>query len=141
MPIKLLLSNEISVKDQIISLTSDLMYPSESDEKMELFEMEISTTEKMLLGNFRMFNGIRPEVEIEEMDFEFFFRPLIKIEDWYGEDEQKWATDSLKLKQLLLEKLNEIRILRVGKVEIDVYLFGIAEENKWIGLKTKLIET
>ena len=136
-----LLNEKKSLKDEIISLSFDLMYPSESDEKIEYFEIEVSTDEKLSLANFRMYNGILPETEIEEMDFEMFFKPLVKIEDWFGEDEKKWAEDSLKLKQLLLEKLKEIQILKVGKIEIKVYLFGKSEDCKWEGLKTKLIET
>lgn len=136
-----LLNDKISLKDEIISLSSDLMYPSESDEEIEYFEMEVSTEERLSLANFRMLNGIRPEVEIVEMDYEEFFKPLTKTEDWFGEDEKKWAEDSLKLKQLLSEKLKDIKIYKVGKIEIDVYLFGKSKENKWYGLKTKLIET
>ena len=136
-----LLNEKISLKDEIISLSFDLMYPSESDERIEYFQMEVSTTEKLSLANFRMYNGIRPEIEIEEMDFELFFKPLIKTEDWFGEEEKKWAEDSLKLKLLLLEKLQDIKVLKIGKIEIDVYLFGKSEDCKWEGLKTKLIET
>ncbi len=140
-PSQSLLNEKKSLKDEIISLSSDLMYPSESDEKIEYFEMEVSTDEKLSLANFRIYNGIRPEIVIEEMDLELFFMPLIKTEDWFGEDEKKWAEDSLKLKNLLSEKLKEIKILKVNKIEIDVYLFGKSEENKWEGIKTKLIET
>lgn len=136
-----LLNENILLKDEIISLSSDLMYPSESDEKIEYFEMEVSTDEKLSLANFRMYNGIRPEIEIEEMDFELFFKPLIKTEDWFGDEEKKWAEDGLKLKRLLTEKLKEIKILKVGRIEIDVYLFGKSEKCKWEGIKTKLIET
>lgn len=140
-PLESLLNEKISLKDEIIAISSDLMYPSESDESIEYFEMEASTDEKLPLANFRMINGIRPEIEIEEMDFELFFKPLIKLEDWFGDDEKKWAEDSLKLKQLILEKLKEIKILKVGRIEIDVYVFGKSEGCKWEGLKTKFIET
>ena len=136
-----LLKEKISLKEAITSLSSDLMYPSESDEKIDYFEMEVSTDEKLSIANFRMFNGIRPEVQIEEMEFELFFKPLMKIEEWFGEEEKKWAQDGLKLKELLTEKLKDIQILKIGKIEIIVYLFGKSEECKWEGLKTKLIET
>jgi hypothetical protein len=132
---------EISLKDQINLLSADLLYPSESDEKIDYFEMERSTTEKISLANFRMFNGILPEIAVEEIDAEKFFAPLLKIEDWFGDDEKKWAEDSLKLKQLLMEQTNDIQVLKVGQVEIDVYLFGKAVECKWVGLKTKVVET
>jgi hypothetical protein len=140
-PSESLLNEKISIKDEIISLSSDLMYPSESDEKIEYFEIEVSTDERLSLANFRMYNGIRPEIEIEEMDFELFFEPLTKTEDWFGDDEKKWAEDSLKLKQLLTEKLKDIQILKVSKIQIDVYLFGKSEDCNWQGIKTKLIET
>ncbi len=140
-PSESLLKEKISLKNEIISLSSDLMYPSESDEKMEYFEMEVSSDEKLSLANFRMYNGIRPEIEVEEMDFDKFFAPLIKTEDWFGDDEKKWAEDSLKLKQLLSESLRDILIYKVGKTEIEVYLFGKSKDCKWKGLKTKLIET
>ena len=140
-PPESLLNEKKSLKDEIISLSSDLMYPSESDEKIEYYEIEVSTDERLSLANFRMYNGIRPEIEIEEMDFELFFKPLIKMEDWFGEDEKKWAEDSLKLKQLMSDRLKDIQILKVGKIEIEVYLFGKSEECKWEGIKTKLIET
>jgi Nuclease A inhibitor-like protein len=130
-----------SLKEQIDELSSDLMYPSESDEKIEYFEMELSTEQKVALSSFRMFNGIRPELTISEITFDDFFAPLIKIEDWFGEEEKKWAEDSLKLKNLLSENAGDFQVLRVGSVEIDVYLFGKAEECKWVGLKTKVVET
>lgn len=134
-------STSFFLKEQIQVLTTDLLYPSESDEKIEYFEMELSTEEKINQANFRMFNGIKPEINIEEIDFETFFKPLIKVEDWFGEDEKKWATDSLTLKNLLVEKTKDIQIFKVGVISIDVYLFGKAEECKWVGLKTKVIET
>jgi hypothetical protein len=134
-------NKNISLKDQIDFLTSDLLYPSESDEPIAYFEMEFSTNQKLSLADFRMYNGIRPELTIEEISFDDFFKPLIKTEDWFGEEEKKWAEDSLKLKNLLTENAKDFQILKVGSDEIDVYLFGKAEECKWIGLKTKMVET
>ncbi len=140
-PSESLLKREISLKEQINILSADLLYPSESDEKIEYFEMELSTAEKLSMANFRMFNGIRPEVEVQEMDFEDFFKPLIKIEDWFEDNEKKWADDSLKLKNLFSEKVKDFQIYKVGAMEIDIYLFGKYGECQWVGLKTKVIET
>ncbi len=54
-------NTNISIKEQIEVLTADLMYPSESDEKIEYFEMEHSTNQKLSLADFRMYNGIRTD--------------------------------------------------------------------------------
>ena len=130
-----------SLKEQIETLTADLMYPSESDEKIEYFEMELSISQKLSMSDFRMYMGIKPETIITEISFDDFFKPLIKVEDWFGEEEKKWAEDSLKLKNLLTEKIKDFQIFKVGSAEIDVFIFGKAEECKWIGLKTKMVET
>ncbi len=135
------IKEEIYLKEQINLLIADLLYPSESDEKIVYFEMELPTAENLSLANFRMLNGIPSEVMIQEMELEKFFEPLIKIDDWFGDEEKKWAADSLKLKKMLSEKLKDIKILKVGEIQMDVYLFGKAEEGKWVGLKTKIIET
>jgi Nuclease A inhibitor-like protein len=132
---------KISLKEQIETLTADLLYPSESDESIEYFEMELSTTDKLSMADFRMYNGIKPETVISEISLIDFFKPLIKIEDWFGEEEKKWAEDSLKLKNLLSENVKDFQIFKVGSVEIDVFVFGKAEECKWVGLKTKVVET
>ena len=131
----------ISLKEQIETLTADLMYPSESDEKIEYFDMEHSTNEKLAMTDFRMYNGIKPETVITKISFDDFFIPLIKTEDWFGDDEKKWAEDSLKLKNILADKAKDFQGFKVGTIEIDVFVFGKADECKWVGLKTKVIET
>ena len=132
---------ENSLKDLIKNLSADLMYPSESDEKIEYFEMERSTDEKLSLADFRMYNGIKPETVITEISFDDFFKPLIKTEGWFGDDEKKWAEDSLKLRNLLADKAKDFQGFKVGLIEIDVFIFGKSEECKWVGLKTKVVET
>ena len=140
-PVGSLENKKNSLKEQIEALTADLMYPSESDEKIAFFEMELSTTQKLSIADFRMFNGIKPETVITEISMDDFFKPLIKVEDWFGEEEKKWAEDSMKLKTLLSEKAKDFQIFKVGSVEIDVFVFGKVEECLWMGLKTKVIET
>lgn len=138
---ELLENKTISLKAQIEVLISDLLYPSESDEKIDFFEMELSTTQKLSIADFKMFNGIKPETVITEISFDDFFKPLLKVEKWFEEAEKKWAEDSLKLKNLLEENAKDFQIFKVGSIEINVFVFGKAEECKWVGLKTKVVET
>ncbi|MET3127040.1 hypothetical protein ABID42_002146 [Arcicella rosea] len=129
------------MKEQILPLIEDLRYPSESDEAVEYFEMEYTTAESISVQEFKMFNGIEPDKEVEAIAIEDFFEPLTRVEDWFGEEEKKYVDNAIKLQALLTEKLTDIQVLKIGAVEIDVFLFGIYEENKWIGVKTILIET
>lgn len=134
--------NEVNtMKEQILPLIEDLRYPSESDEAVEYFEMEYTTAESISVQEFKMLNGIEPDKEVEAIAIEDFFEPLTRVEDWFGEEEKKFVDNAIKLQALLTEKLTDIQVLKIGAVEIDVFLFGIYEENKWVGVKTILIET
>lgn len=130
-----------TLKEQILPLIGDLRYPSESDEAVEYFEMEYTTSESIGIQDFKLFNGIEPDKSIDSITVEDFFAPLTKVEDWFGEEEKKYVDDAIKLQALLTEHLKDIQVLKVGEVEIGVYLFGIYEENKWVGVKTIIIET
>ncbi|MFY7887731.1 MAG: nuclease A inhibitor family protein, partial [Spirosomataceae bacterium] len=74
-PTESLEKESISLKEQITALTKDLLYPSESDEPISYFEMELSTQEPIGIANFKMFNGILPEIASTEIEFEAFFKP------------------------------------------------------------------
>ena len=140
-PAESLEKESISLKEQITALTKDLLYPSESDEPITYFEMELSTQEPIGIANFKLFNGILPETASTEITFEDFFKPLIEVQDWFGEDEKKWAADALTLKNSLSEKLTGIQLFKIGTIEISIYLFGKSEEHHWEGIMTKVIET
>ncbi len=46
-----------------------------------------------------------------------------------------------RLKQLLIENLNELHVYRVGRVAIDIFVVGRDREGNLAGIKTKAIET
>ena len=71
-------NKEISLKEQIENLSADLMYPSESDEKIEYFEIEHSIDEKLSLADFRMCNGIKPETVITKFLLMIFLNHSLK---------------------------------------------------------------
>jgi len=138
------LSHELpnkSLAQKITDLVVDLYYPSESDEKVEFFDAPFAIEGTPDAANLKMFLGIPPEVNTSEWDFETFFRPLIKKEDWFGEEELLWVKAAEELKILLETQLTDIKIYRFGIIEIDVYLIGKPLEGNCVGIKTKVIET
>jgi hypothetical protein len=47
----------------------------------------------------------------------------------------------VKLKALLEGALAEARVLRVGKVDVEVLVLGRAPSGEWLGVRTKAVET
>lgn len=133
-------NSKIYLKEQIDLLVADLRYPSESDEKIEFFEI-LDTIAEISTENFKNFIGKSEETAIQTMDFELFFEPLIRTEEWFIDEEAQWAEDAQKLKTVLKKKLQDLQVFRVGETEIEVFVIGKTEAGEWIGIKTLLIET
>jgi prolyl-tRNA synthetase len=119
--------------------TKGLYYMSETDEEVEAFfggKIENFTKEAFL-----KIIGRDATEPIEERDFEQFFERLIKIQDWYGEQEIETAKRYKQLQKILKENLRDLKVYRIGRIEIDIYVIGIDSQNNLMGIKTKAVET
>lgn len=126
---------------EVTTLLKNLLYPSESDEPIEWISFQSSGLSTLTVSDLEFYQGFPPEVYVEEITVENFWKPVITIEEWYEEDERAQVEKCLELKLLLETNLKNLQAFRAGQVEIDLYLLGQINENEWGGLKTKLIET
>jgi hypothetical protein len=126
---------------EVTDLLKDLLYPSESDEPIEWVSFQSSGLCLLTVNDLEFYQGFSPEVYVEEIAVENFWKPIITIEEWYEEDERVQVAKFLELKLLLETNLKNLQAFRAGQIEIDLYLLGQINENEWGGLKTKLIET
>lgn len=78
---------------------------------------------------------------IEETTFEAFFGRLTEIRDWYGEPEKARAKKYSELQKLLGENLKEIKVFRVGRIQIDIFAVGIDQNGCLAGVRTQAVET
>ena len=81
------------------------------------------------------------KTQIEEISLEDFFSRVTKIEDWFGDEEKETAQKFSDLQKLFKENLKEIKVFRVGQVEIDVYVVGVDADGNLTGVKTTVVET
>jgi hypothetical protein len=127
--------------EEVTALLKDLWYPSESDEPIEWISFQACVPSPLTVTDVAFYQGIPPEVVVEEVTLGSFWTPVTTLEDWYGEEEQAQVAKFLKLQSLLETNLKNLQAFRAGQIEIDLYLLGQINENEWGGLKTKLIET
>ena len=125
--------------NELKKATENLVYISETDADILPFCGKISET----LDSNSLLSQIEYPLNspIEERDFEDFFERLIKIQTWFDEDHEAIAKGFLKLKNLLVANLKDLKVYKIGKIDIDIYVVGIDEENNIMGIKTKAIET
>ena len=78
---------------------------------------------------------------VEERNFEDFFKRLTGMQEWFGEEEIATANKYSDLKELLLKNLKDIKVFKIGKIEVDIYIVGLDAENILNGVWTKAVET
>jgi hypothetical protein len=116
-----------------------LFYISETDSPFYFFQLREEKTidTETIRKNLKLDSSI----SIEERTFEEFFSRLTEEKEWFGEREKKIAEEFLNLKLILEKKLTNIKVFRIGRIQIDVYIAGLDSENRLTGIRTKSVET
>jgi hypothetical protein len=125
--------------ERIRKLSENLYYISETDAEILPFagkQAKAVTREEILRQT-----GNSPDAPVEERDFAEVFKRLTKIQDWFGEEETATAERFAVLQKFLEKNLKDLKIFKIGKVELDVYFVGLDERGVLTGIKTKAVET
>ena len=105
-----------------------LLYPSESDEPIEVFAWDTKEPDAKAAVAARA--GRSQAIEEAELG------------ESYAELESSDEGDRFKaLHQVLLKTLSDVRVLRVGKVQVQIYVVGKTRSGLWGGLHTVSVET
>jgi hypothetical protein len=70
-----------------------------------------------------------------------FFGPLTEVEDWHEAEEKAVVKKYQGLQKTLQQQLNDLKVFKIGQVNIDIYLVGHTAEGDLAGVKTKSVET
>ncbi|MDQ6786140.1 MAG: nuclease A inhibitor family protein [Acidobacteriota bacterium] len=132
-------SNETDLPSQIKKLTDGLYYISETDAEILPFvgKKSQAVTSEEIKNQIESADAS----QIEERDFTEFFARLTEIQDWFGEEEKATAQKFSDLKSLLEKNLKDLKVFKVGKIQIDIYVVGLDAASNLMGIKTKAVET
>lgn len=125
------------LKDSVV----DVLYPSESDEKLKVIDWQADHPAPFNTILFRKYIGLTPADRVETLPWEKFFTMVLDKQDWWTDFETTRAEKFAKIKAIMQDNLTELEYLRAGRVEVEAYLIGKDFEGKWKGLKTLIIES
>jgi len=118
--------------DQALELlrkaSEGLMYPSESEAPFDVFRWKPSGPDSLKDVQAHAKKG----AAVQEQPVDEFFNELQE-----SEDAQRFA----ELRRKLESVVSGLKVYRVGKINIDVYLVGKAGSGDWVGLHTSSVET
>ncbi len=123
--------------NQLRSLTDELLWLSESDCPFEVFVWDdLAITPEQL----RLKTEHSPDTAIKTMAIDDFFCHCTTEQDWHNEEETAEVRKYQELLSFLKENLEDVKVYKLGKCEIDVYIVGKCS-GQLIGLQTRVIET
>jgi Nuclease A inhibitor-like protein len=109
----------------LTAATADLFWTSETDAAFEII----------------LWEDLKPTKRVLTQSIDEFFQPAITAQDWYGDEERAIVARYESLIATLKANLSELRVERVGKIEVTIYIVGKTIDGTWIALKTSAVET
>jgi hypothetical protein len=130
--------NDAQLLEKLREATRGLTYMSEADYPLEVFDWGAAEpTPEFLRG----LDGSGEDAPVETRTAADFFRVAASEPDWKGAEERATAKRFQALRRLLEENLTDLKVFRVGAVNMPVYVAGRSAEGSWLGVSTRVVET
>jgi hypothetical protein len=124
--------------DRLKQVTVDLLWSSESDYPFEIvtWARDVEMIPAVLFSDL-----LDPNSVVESISLTDFFAPVLTIEDWYEAEELAQVDRYTDLLDSIESNLSEVKVFRMGEVEIAIYIVGKTPDGDIVGLKTHAVET
>jgi hypothetical protein len=123
--------------EELKEATRGLLQMSEADYPFEVFKLEGEPTPDAL----RALSGEGEGAAVETVTPAQFFRAATSEPDWKGADERATAKRFQALVRLLEANLADLKVYRVGSVNMPVFVAGRSASGAWLGVSTRVVET
>ncbi|PSB02178.1 nuclease A inhibitor family protein [Merismopedia glauca] len=133
--------NRSTLIETLQAASAELLFISESESPFEVFFWELPSGTEVKPETMINQTGISADTPIEFTDLESFFAVATTHQDWHGLVETEAVNRYQNLVKIIQENLTDIKVVRVGNVDIDVYIVGKTVDGCLAGLKTKVVET
>jgi hypothetical protein len=126
------------IVEKLKEASTGLLMMSESDYPFEVVQWKgaaPATQEKIL----QLTGSQNLPVEVVELDY--LFRNCAFEQEWHNDLQKQDVKRFQTLIQTLKDNLSDIKVYRIGKINIDAYIIGQTQDGDLAGVVTKLVET
>ena len=127
------------VLDELERAAAGLLFVSEADYPFEVFKWDgaVEITPQFL----REAAGQSRDAAVALKSVDEFFAAAVSEPAWKTGEELSTARRYKSLVATLKNNLGDLRVYKVGEINIPVFVVGRGGEGNWIGLKTRSVET
>ncbi len=132
------MKSDEQLMEELREATRGLLFMSESDYPLEVFKWgSAEPTPEFLRG----LAGKDSSAPVETLEAAEFFRASASEPEWKGETELAVARRYKALLRLLESNLSDLKVYRVGSIDMNVYVAGRAPSGNRLGVSTRVVET
>jgi hypothetical protein len=128
------------IDTELQQATQGLIYMSETDAPFEIIHWPdggASLDAKQVIRLSRH----KPRDPVQTLSVDDFFKPLTDYQAWFGASEKATAEKYRRLQEIIQQRLSDLQVFRVGKIQIDIFVVGRSTQGDWVGVKTRAVET
>jgi hypothetical protein len=127
------------LKGSLAEASAGLIYISETDSDITPFEG--GPAGGVTAADLLVLIGAPADSAVEERGFDEIFARLTRVYEGAGEEQIATANRFGALKQVLAGNLQDVKVFKVGRINVDIYIVGLDGEGNLSGVKTKAVET
>ncbi|MFS0518500.1 nuclease A inhibitor family protein [Nostoc sp. UIC 10607] len=133
------MTNEITEK--LKQASDGLLMMSESEYPFEVFLWSNQVQEPITAQKVLQLTGHSLETSVEEVELDYLFRNCAVEKEWYDEIQKQNVPKFKSLVKTLKDNLTDIKVYRLGTINIDVYIVGKTPSGDLAAISTKVVET
>jgi hypothetical protein len=134
-----LMKSDAEIIEELKQLTAGLLWLSESDYPFEPVYWE--GLPEISAQFLRGLSGEPEDAPVEIVSVDEFFRVAMSEESWRRDESVEEAKKYRRLVQTLKDNLDELKVYRVGKINMPVYVVGRYKTGNWLGISSRVVET
>ncbi len=119
--------------------TEGLTFMSESDYPFEVLHWKGAA--EVNAEYLRELEGLSADAPVKVTSVDEFFKVAASEAEWKSKEAITTARRYQALVQLLEENLTDLKVYRIGEINISVYVIGKLATANWIGISTQVVET
>ena len=131
--------NDEQLKAEFIEATEGLLFMSETDAPFEIGI--VSQSADLSDDSLRRITGKNPDALVEQRALSDFFRASMKEHEGQNETGRASTARFRKLYSLLESELSDVRVFRIGEINIAALIVGRTPSGNFVTLRTDLVET
>ncbi len=130
-----------SLYQQFQDAVDDLWWMSETDAPIELNVWPDAFANGFSIQVLLSMTDHEADLPYEEVSLDQLFGPAIREQEWHGEPEKEDVRRFRALKSLIESSLSDRHVVKVGEVNLDLYIVGQTSDGEWLVFSTQAVET